>query len=105
MNSKYCDDMDLSRAQRLTYNDQPLCLKSSFVYLGTLISDKNSIKRKRAAAARMLSKAKTATFLMFRRCYTMGVHNVKTQLHLFDSLVRPILNFGCEVWGPSILKD
>jgi hypothetical protein len=105
MNSKYCDDMDLSRAQRLTYNDQPLCLKSSFVYLGTLISDKNSIERKRAAAARMLSKAKTATFLMFRRCYTMGVHNVKTQLHLFDSLVRPILNFGCEVWGPSILKD
>ena len=105
LNSQYCVDGDLSNAKRLTYNNQPICLTPSFVYLGTLMSDKHPSDRKKEAAARMFAKAKTAAFLMFRRCYSIGLHNVSMQLYLFDSLVRPILNFGCEIWGPTILKD
>lgn len=30
----------------------------------------------------------------------MGLHNVFMQCRLFDALARPVLNYGCELWGP-----
>jgi hypothetical protein len=35
------------------------------------------------------------------RCELLGLHNVEMRLRLFDALVRPVLCFGCEVWGPD----
>ena len=104
-NSKFSETCDSSNAKNIIYNNQPLLIQPSFIYLGTLLLDGAPTKRMAAAQMRMLSKAKTASFLMFRRCYSMGLHNVSIQLHLFDSLVRPILNFGCENWGPRVMND
>jgi len=104
-NSKFSETRDSSNAKNIIYNNQPLLIQPSFIYLGTLLLDGAPTKRMAAAQMRMLSKAKTASFLMFRRCYSMGLHNVSIQLHLFDSLVRPILNFGCENWGPRVMND
>jgi hypothetical protein len=82
------------------------CASSHHLYTwAPLFQMRAPYERNKAAAARMFSKAKMATFLMFRRCYTMGLHNVSTQLHMFDSLVWPILKFGCEIWGPSVLNN
>ena len=40
---------------------------------------------------------------MLRRCSELGIDNVGIKCRLFDALVRPVLCYGCEVWGPSIL--
>jgi hypothetical protein len=56
-----------------------------------------------AAYDNMFAKAKTAYFLLHRKCNVMDIHNVFIKIKLFDALIRPILNFGCEVWGPSSL--
>jgi hypothetical protein len=34
------------------------------------------------------------------RCHEINIHNVHLRCHLFDTLVVPILNYGCEIWGP-----
>jgi hypothetical protein len=41
-----------------------------------------------------------ALYAMVRRCNIMGISRVDMRLRLFDALVRPIMEFGCEVWGP-----
>ena len=67
--------------------------------------DGDSSIRAKAAFSRMLTKAQRAHHLLRRRCHTMEIYNVDILTHLFDSLVKPILNFGCEVWAPSILNN
>ena len=41
------------------------------------------------------------------RCFDgeLGIHNVQMQCRLFDTLVRPVLNYGCEVWGVEQLSS
>jgi hypothetical protein len=41
---------------------------------------------------------------MLRRCFDLKMHNVGMQGRLFDALVVPVLNYGCEVWGPDYLS-
>ena len=43
-------------------------------------------------------------FALLRRCHEIDLHCVHLRLHLFDSLVKPILWYGCEVWLPSLLS-
>jgi len=36
---------------------------------------------------------------MRRRCALLGIRDPALQCKLFDTLVLPILSYGCEVWG------
>ena len=40
-------------------------------------------------------------FAMFTKSNKLGLE-VDVQLHLFGSLVQPIMFYGCEVWGFKI---
>jgi hypothetical protein len=102
-NSRLCSAQDLRTAHSLVYNGAPLAVKRSFIYLGIILSDELSATRMQHAFDAALRKARYAAHLMFRRCHTMGLHNVSIHCHLLDSLVKPILNYGCELWGPSIM--
>ena len=53
---------------------------------------------------RCLAKGKRAYFGMVRRCEVMGIQNVGVRVRLFDALVRPVLLYGCEVWGPAVIQ-
>lgn len=55
--------------------------------------------------ARAMSKAKGAASALFGKCYRLKLHNPNTQVHLFDSLARPLLCFGCELWGPDLASE
>jgi hypothetical protein len=69
-----------------------------FTYLGVFLADgKRAVE---TAMPRNFSKAKQVAQMMFRRCYSMGIHSVFMQCRLFDALARPVLNYGCELWGP-----
>lgn len=87
------------------YNGQPLEVRDSFVYLGSLLCDGTTDYRAKNAFEYRMMKAKRALFLMQGRCQTLGIHNVDTRLHLLDSLVMSVLNSGCEVWCPMLLND
>jgi len=55
----------------------------------------------KAALTSAVAKARKVMHAMFTRCYKWGLHNLNAQCHLFDTLVKPVLSFGCEVWGPD----
>ena len=36
---------------------------------------------------------------LYGRCHELHLHDPKTKCMLFDALVRPILNYCCEIWA------
>ena len=50
-------------------------------------------------------KARKAWFKCKNILYSNKVNNVKLLLELFDKLVKPVLLYGVEVWGPDYLKQ
>lgn len=86
---------------RFLYNGAPLPIEPSYVYVGLKFEDGQPA---RAALSGAVVKARKALMAMFGRCYKMGMHNVDVQGHLFDSLVKPVLSYGCEVWAVDWLS-
>lgn len=78
--------------------------KQEFKYLGIVFQDGKSGQSSTGGAyAQQLQGAKQALHSMWRRCYDLGIRNVRTLCYLFDALVRPIMSYGCEVWAPDII--
>ena len=99
--SKLCTHDERVQASDLCFEGNKLVMKDAFIYLGIVFTDGRPIKH---AMTRNLAKSKIAAHMLFRRCYSMGIHNVHMQLHLFDSLVRPVMNYGCELWAPYAMS-
>ena len=85
-------------APTFMYQGRQLHIKPSYVYLGLKFVDGEACKHTLASA---VAKARKVMHAMFARCYRWGLHNLNAQGHLFDTLVKPVLSFGCEVWGPD----
>ena len=66
-----------------------------YSYLGINIPCNGSLARSIISLRNQASKAK---FAMFTKSKKLGLE-VDVQLQLFDSLVQPIMLYGCEVWG------
>ena len=103
-NKQFCTKA-VPESAKFTYDGIPLKATDTFIYLGSLQLDDDSHKRAKEASSRMLTKAPKAYHKMNGRCHSMELYNISILTHLFDALVRPILNFGCEVWGPSMLTN
>lgn len=86
---------------RFMYNGVELDINTSFTYLGIWFDRRDGTEH---TCHRMYQKGRAAMFAMIKRCSDMELHNVFMRCHLFDSLVRPILNYGCEIWGPSCMQ-
>ena len=99
-NRQFCSYARRGRGIKVKYNGTELVLKPMFVYLGMLYEEEGGIRK---SANRSLSKGRSAAYAMTRRCHELDIHNVFIKCHLFDSLVKPILMYGCEVWGPSVM--
>jgi hypothetical protein len=80
------------------YQGRQLHIKPSYVYLGLKFVDGQACKHTLDSA---VAKARKVMHAVFARCYRWGLHNLNAQGHLFDTLVKPVLSFGCEVWGPD----
>ena len=89
-------------ARVFIYNGAALPTKSGYTYLGLRFED--GVGLAKAAAAAAVARARKALYAMFSRCHALKLHNVNLQCHLFDSLVLPVLNYGCEVWAVDSLS-
>ena len=71
-----------------------------YKYLGLLLSTNLSWS---AHIGSVCSKAKRILGLIYRRFYGSASHDTLKQLYL--SLVRPHLEYACQVWDPHLIKD
>jgi hypothetical protein len=65
---------------------------SKYKYLGILFQASGSFAE---AKLDLYNKALKA----LRRIFSSNLPNVSTLLHIFDHTIRPILLYGCEIWG------
>ncbi len=96
-----CSKSKLMSETSFKYNGKILEKVSLYKYLGIMISDNTCL---RAAHDSLMQKGIKAYYAMSNLLYAANITNVKNYLMLFDALVRPILTYGCEIWGVDLLQ-
>ena len=86
-----------------TYAGATLPVVDEFKYLGILFTNTRSGSCVAGACNRQQKCAHQALHAMWRKCYSLRITNVRTLCYLFDTLVRSIASYGCEVWGPRVI--
>ena len=86
----------LPRNISFNYDGTPLEIVKSFKYLGVVFTVGGSFSE---AQNTLTGQAQKAIFKLNKYLYKFTFISSKHKLDLFDKLVTPILNYGCEVWG------
>ena len=71
-------------------------------YLGIVLSDNSSLK---PAISTLAKQAQKAIFSLFKQIRHLQFPKPSLLCHLFNSLILPIANYGCEVWGHVKAED
>ena len=85
-----------SQDTQFSLNEHPIEVVKSYKYLGILLSDSASLK---PAISTLTNQAQKAMFSLFKKIRLLQFPKPSLLCHLFDSLISPIANYGCEVWG------
>jgi len=87
------------------YGQHELPTRDEFVYLGVRMGDEGALKADRLAAHRMINKGRGALMNMMGACQNNGLYNPFLQRHLYQTLVSPVMSYGCELWGPLYIAS
>ena len=79
-----------------TLSSSPLEATSEYKYLGIVLSDNGSF---RPAISTLANQSRKACFSLLKSLSHLSHPNPSLQCYLFDSLVRPVAEYGCEIWG------
>ena len=78
-------------------------VSNTYCYLGVDISNTGSFLN---ATNSLYKKGLRALYSLYSSLDVRSdVANVRLFLKLFDSLVQPVLLYGCEIWGPHCLNS
>ena len=80
--------------------DSALDRVDNYKYLGVLLTDNLSWSMQ---VESVCQKARRVLGLLYRRFYGQASQETLKQLYL--ALVRPHLDYACQVWDPHLLKD
>jgi hypothetical protein len=82
-------------APEFTYKGTTIEQVQSFRYMGLEL---HSTRGMVIAIDKLTAVGKKALFALCRRCNDLNIMDPEVMCQLFDSLVRPILSYACEVW-------
>ena len=99
-NDSHCPITLAGGTVRLVYAGDDLPMVEGFVYLGMLFHHKDAAWK---AGLGGVNSGRRAKFALERWGYTTRLSNMRVRCLLFDALVRPRLNYGCEVWAPGVM--
>jgi hypothetical protein len=96
------NDMAVSAAKSgcVCYKGKPLKYVLTAKYLGVMFESNGTTL---CAEQALCESARRASFALNQRIRDIRHLTPHTQLHLFDTLVRPILLYGSEIWGMNRL--
>lgn len=86
---------------QLTYMSAPIEVLDSFTYLGVQLHSTHAFA---AAGAARAQSARRAMLALQNRCADLHLSDPTLLLQLFDALVRPVMLYGVEAWGPGALS-
>ena len=96
-------DLPLGAPPRFKFGAQALDVVDEYRYLGFVF---HSHKTPAAHGFPiLLNTARRARFAVKARCDGLGIRDFRTRLQLFDSQVRPILLYACELWLPYVISS
>jgi hypothetical protein len=78
-----------------TYKGTTIERVQSFRYLGLEL---HSIKGMAVAINKLITVGKKALFALRRKCNDLSITDPEVMCQFFDSLVRLVLSYACEVW-------
>jgi len=84
-----------SATPEFTYRGTTIERVQSFRYLGLEL---HSTRGMAVAINKLTIAGKKALFALHRRCNDLNIIDLEVMCQLFDSLVRPVLSYACEVW-------
>ena len=91
-----------TKSLKFCIDNKMIEVTKSYCYLGVEISNTGSFYK---AADALHKKALRALYSIYTSLNVYAdVSNIPLFLKLFDSLVKPVLLYGCEVWGDLVLK-
>ena len=95
----------LAKHEAFFYAGQQLEVVKAIKYLGLTFSQLSKAHGFACCADELAKAGRRALFAMRRRAWELGAAAVQHQLQLFDIFVKPVLSYGCEVWGVDILDQ
>jgi hypothetical protein len=81
--------------QAFQYEGEVIEQLNSFKYLGVEL---HGTKGMQATIQRLAMSRKKVVFALQRRCVELRIFDLALQCQLFNTLVKPVLSYGCEVW-------
>ena len=85
----------LSKNLKFFFNNEEIEIVTEYKYLGVFVARSGSFLR---AKKHIADQANLALFSLLRKIRILNLP-IHMQIDLFDKMVKPILLFGCELWG------
>jgi hypothetical protein len=93
-------------SQSWSFGGGAVPIKNEYKYLGLTFHCKRGVTR---CEELLTAAGQRAVYALQQRCHELQLDVPATMCSLFDSLVRPVLSYGCEVWcmypSPTRLRD
>ncbi len=86
----------------LLYSGLSIEEAASFRYLGVELHRSGSMK---TAMEHLVAAGKRAVFALRRRCADLKINDPAIICQLFDALVKPVINYACELWVNEAATD
>ena len=84
----------------LKYNNEPIESVQEYKYLGTLVTANGAFTK----SCEDLYHRGLKAFFKLRRQLSQGHIKCSTYLHLFDTIIKPVLLYSSEIWMPCVAK-
>jgi hypothetical protein len=95
----------LAAGESFSYAGKALEVVTSCKYLGLTFTQLGKTRGFASCADTLALSGRKALFAMRRRAFELGATSVEQQCMLFDTLVKPVLSYGCEIWGVDLLTQ
>ena len=92
----------ITNLPELDYNGSSLAWVDNFKYLGVNISRTNNLSKGLNAACQQARKAQKVLDMHIMNHSTVSLNHI---FELFDSLIKPILMYGCAVWEYGAINE
>ena len=84
-----------------SFGSKTVDMATSYTYLGSVLTPSGSFS---ANQDRLYNKGLRIMFTLVKDFHPLNGTPVRIFLELFDSMIRPVLLYNCEIWGAYIMK-